>query len=360
VRRGQERLRDAGSGLSGAPDCGTVDDTAPIAVGGPWFEDLFPGQEFDAPAVTLTAGHAALYQAAAGDRLRLPLDHEASSRVTGRAEPLAHPLLAINVAIGQSTAVSQRVKANLFYRGLVLRQPVHLGDTLHTVTRVVALRQNRPQAGRSATGVAVLEITTRNQRGDEVLRFWRGPMLPCRDAQAATGHADDLDKTGSQTTADDVVAVVPAWNVIEATRGWRGVRADAIESGQRFAIEARDTVTSAPELVRLTLNLAMTHVNARLSHLGNRLVYGGHTISLAFAQVTRAFPNLLTMLAWESCDHTAPVAEGDRLRSEVTVLEKKGHSTGALLKLRVETWAARGEPESEERVLDWRFWVWSA
>jgi acyl dehydratase len=252
------------------------------------------------------------------------------------------------------------VKANLFYRGLVLRQPVHLGDTLRTITRVVALRQNRQQPGRPATGVAALEITTHNQRGDAVLNFWRCPMLPCRDPQAATGHADDLDHIGAPVSAEGIAAVVPEWKVTEATRAWQGRRADAIEAGQRFAIEARDTVTSAPELVRLTLNVAMTHVDAKLSHLGNRLVYGGHTISLAFAQATRALPNLLTMLAWESCDHTAPVVEGDRLRSEVTVLEKKDQPAGALLRLRVETWAARGEPEREERVLDWRFWAWSA
>jgi 2-methylfumaryl-CoA hydratase len=337
-----------------------VDDIPTSNIGAPWFEDLRVGDEFDAPAVTLTPGHAALYQAATGDRLRLPLDHHASRGATGRTEPLAHPLLAVNVAIGQSTVVSQRVRANLFYRGLVLRHPVHLGDTLHTITRVVALRQNRLQAGRLATGVAVLEISTRNHLGEEVLRFWRCPMLPCRDPQAATGHADDLDKVGSQVTVDDVARFVPAWNVSEATRAWRGLRADAIEAGQRFAIEARDTVTLAPELVRLTLNVAMTHVDARLSHLGSRLVYGGHTISLAFAQATRVLPNLLTILAWESCDHTAPVIEGDRLRSALTVLEKKTHAAGALLQLRIETWAARGAPEQEERVLDWRFWAWSA
>jgi acyl dehydratase len=335
-------------------------DTSPINVGGPWFEDLAVGDEFEAPAVTLTPGHASLHQATTGDRLRLPLDHHASSRAIGRVEPLAHPMLVINVAIGQSTSVSQRVKANLFYRGLVLRQPVHLGDTLHTITRVVALRQNRRQAGRPATGVAALEITTRNQRGEEVLNFWRCPMLPCRDPEVETGRADDLDTIGSRVTVDDVRSVIPPWNVADASRDWRGCSADDIEPGQRFAIEAHDTVTFAPELVRLTLNMAMTHLDARLSHLGSRLVYGGHTISLAFAQATRALPNLLTMLAWESCDHTAPVVEGDRLRSEATVLEKQDHTAGALLKLHLETWASRGEPEREERVLDWRFWAWSA
>ena len=337
-----------------------MDPSATIDVGGPWFEDLAVGQQFDAPAVTLTAGHAALYQALTGDRLRLPLDHHASQRVTGRAEPLAHPLLPINVAIGQSTIVSQRVKANLFYRGLVLRRPVHLGDTLHTTTRVVALRQNRAQPGRPATGVAVLEIVTRNQHGEDVLHFWRCPMLPCRDANAATGHADDLERVGHVVNAEDITRAIPGWDVATTTQGWRGGRATDIEPGQHFRIEARDTVTAAPELVRMTLNVAMAHTDARLSYLGHRLVYGGHTISLAFAQATRALPNLLTILAWEACDHTAPVVEGDRLRSAVAVLEKRTVPSGALLKLQVQTWAERDVAENEERVLDWRFWSWSA
>jgi acyl dehydratase len=153
---------------------------------------------------------------------------------------------------------------------------------------------------------------------------------------------------------------VPGWRVTGLARPWRGLKANAIEAGHRFGVEARDTVTAAPELVRLTLNVAMAHLDARLSHLGERLVYGGHTISLAFSQVTRLLPNLLTVLAWELCDHTAPVVEGDRLRSEVTVLDKRDLADGALLKLHVETWAARGEPETEQRVLEWRFWAWSA
>ena len=105
--------------------------------------------------------------------------------------------------------------------------------------------------------------------------------------------------------------------------------------------------------------MAMAHTDARLSYLGDRLVYGGHTISMAFAQATRALPNLLSMIAWEACEHTAPVVENDRLRSEVTVLEKYPLDAGALLKLRVQTWAARGDPEHEAHVLDWRFWAWS-
>ena len=333
---------------------------AVVVIGGPWFEDFTLGQEFDAPAVTLTEGHAALLQSLTGDRLRLPLDHATSRAITGADCPLAHPLLAINVAIGQSTWASQRVKANLFYRGLVLHRPVFLGDTLTTVTKVVGLRQNRTQPGRPATGMVALEMTTVDQHGHEVLHFWRCPMIPCRDENAATGHADDLDRVGREVDAQAARSAVPAWAIADISSDWRGIRAANVEPGLRLRIEARDTVTCAPELVRATLNMAMAHTDARLAYLGDRLVYGGHTITIAFAQVTRALPNLLTIVAWDGCEHTAPVVENDTIRTEVCVLEKHSLAEGALLRLHVESWAARGQPETEQKVLDWRLWAWGA
>jgi acyl dehydratase len=331
-----------------------------ITIGGPWFEDFSRGQEFDAPAVTLGPGHAAIYQALFGDRLRLPLDAHAAVALFGA--PIVHPLLAIQVAIGQSTWASQRVKANLFYRGLSLRAPVLQGDTLHTVTRVVGLRQNRLQPGRAATGMVALELHSRNQRGELLLHCWRCPMIPCQ-SEADSGQRDDLDSLGRDDPAAanptaSLTAASTAWLATD-TAAWRGLRAAEMSSGDRFAIESRDTVTSAPELVRLTLNMAMAHTDARLSYLGERLVYGGHVISTSFAQLTRALPNILTLLRWESCDHLAPVVENDRLRSEVTVLQKIPQPQGALLKLRVESYAARGTPETETRVLDWVLWVLS-
>jgi len=101
------------------------------------------GQLFsDAPAVTLTAGHAAFHEALFGDRLRLPLDAVLCEKVTGSVRALVHPNVICNIAIGQTTSPTQRVKGNLFYRGLILHQPVFVGDTLRTSTKIVALKQN--------------------------------------------------------------------------------------------------------------------------------------------------------------------------------------------------------------------------
>ena len=79
--------------------------------------------------MTLTAGAAAVHQSILGDRLRLPLDAQLSHAVTGSTAALAHPALVCDVAIGQSTLVTQRVKANLFYRGLTFHRFPVIGDT---------------------------------------------------------------------------------------------------------------------------------------------------------------------------------------------------------------------------------------
>jgi acyl dehydratase len=350
--------------------------TTRVPVGGPFFEDFKPGQVFDdAPAVTLTDGLAALHQSLSGDRLRLPLDQELSRWVTGRSRPLAHPTLVCHVAIGQTTVASQRVIGNLFYRRLQLLRPVHLGDTLSTRAEVVALRQNRPKPGRPATGMVALRIRVANQRNKDVLDFWRCPMIPLRDPAGETGHADPFDDIPAEIDLDRLAAKVPwGWHLpaFKDRAGRSGAHFGDVVSGTTFVIEGRDTVTGAPELARATLNLAATHTDPAVSPYGRRLVYGGHTISLAGAAATRALPNLVTFLAWRSCDHTGPVFEGDVLRTEVTVEALHPLSQGGMVDLHALVFADHGpggmggvpptaaagaakEREPEQPVLDWRF-----
>lgn len=352
--------------------------TESLVVGGPYFEDLEVGQVFTAPSLTLTSGHAAAHQALTGDRLRLALDAELCRAVTGAEHQLAHPNLVCDVAIGQSTEPSQRVLGNLFYRGLVMLAPVFLGDTLSTRTEIVALRQNRPRPDRSPTGLAVLRITTVNQRAERVLDFWRCPMLPLRDGACPTGHADSLDAISDQLGAEQLRRAVPAgWRLAEMRRRCEGPHFAQLSEGARWRMEGRDTVTAAVELVRLTLNLAAAHSDARASMAGRRLVYGGHTISVAAAHATRALANLVTILAWKRCDHLAPVFEGDALRTELELEQLEPlPGGGGLAHLRALVFAERGAERrgvadgsaaegsaaegrdrdgDEVAVLDWRF-----
>ena len=135
-------------------------------------------------------------------------------------------------------------------------------------------------------------------------------MLPLRDPDGTTGHADDIDDFPTETEPAERPAVGLAARPAAAHRG---------RAGTGYDVAVRDTVTGAPELARATLNLAAAHTDPGASPYGRRLVYGGHTISIAGAHATRALPDLATIVAWRSCDHTGPVFEGDVLRTELTV-----------------------------------------
>ena len=134
-----------------------------------------------------------------------------------------------------------------------------------------------------------------------------------------------------------------------------------LEAGTVWDIDGGDVVSSAPELARLTLNAAMAHHDARSGQGGRRLVYGGHTIGIAAGQLTRALPNVATIVAWHSCDHLAPVFEGDTLTSSVALERAEAlPQGGGLLHLRSRVRARRDAAESAVDVLDWRLVAVSA
>jgi acyl dehydratase len=327
---------------------------ARVREGGPYFDDLSVGEVFDwAPAMTLSAGMAAAHQAIVGDRLRLACDAVLSTAVTGVPGPLAHPALVCDVAIGQSTLATQRVKANLFYRGLVFHRFPVVGDTVYSRTEVVGLRANSPKPGRAATGMAALRMITIDQADRLVLDFYRCAMLPASpDWRADEAPADDLSVIGIDIPgpAHDPTA---QWDADVFRNTVPGPHFDPGLAGTVLR-STGDVVSGAPELARLTLNIAATHHDSRVG--GRRLVYGGHTIGLALAQASRLLPNLATVLGWHSCDHTGPVHEGDTLYSELHVETARPTDHGGVLGLRSLVYAVGDTPGAPDRpVLDWRF-----
>ena len=88
---------------------------------------------------------------------------------------------------------------------------------------------------------------------------------------------------------------------------------------------------------------------------GARLVYGGHTIGIALHHLTRAIPDLITVLGWHSCDHVGPVRELDTLVSAVEIerIAPAPHA-GRIATVRVRTAKQTGDAGP---VLDWRLAV---
>jgi acyl dehydratase len=315
-------------------------------VDGPYFEDLELGLVFaGSPAVTLTSGVAAAHQAIVGNRLVVTLDETLSSAVAGPGGRLVSPAVVWDVSIGQSTPATHTVVANLYYRDLVLHRAPRIGDTLSTVTTVEALRGNRTRTGRDPSGLALLRIVTTDQEGRTVLDYRRCAMIAARTQGPDQAPRGSWDVVAAPTT----VSRVPAWDLAPVRARWGR---PSLVVGDEYRVSGGDVVSSAPELARLTQNVAKVHHDEQ--YRGERLVYGGHSIGIALHQVVRALPSLVTVIGWESCDHIGPVHEGDTLRTTITVEmvdETDGRLVAGLRARVVSSHASR--PDTD--VLDWRF-----
>jgi acyl dehydratase len=318
------------------------------------YDDLRVGDLFDgAPAMQLTDGLAAAHHAIVGGRLRLAFDPVLSAKVTGRHEPFVAPAFVWDVAIGQSTQVTQRAVANLFYRDLVFVHAPVIGDVLRTTTRVTGLRPATAKPGRAPRGLVTMRIKTVNQDGLPVLDFHRCAMLPAR-MQQETGPIGEADPPRSIIGASQLLAAVRTWDFGAFRALVPGPHFADLADGMVYELADGDVVSSAPELARLTMNLAAIHHDRTASPSNERLVYGGHTIGLATAQLTRALPSLLTILAWDDCNHLGPVHEGDTLKSTITIVSREMLADGGgLVRLRSQV-QATSPTGTVSDVLDWR------
>ncbi|WP_433724533.1 acyl dehydratase [Nocardia sp. CA-129566] len=298
--------------------------------------------------MTITDGIAAHHQAIVGDRLRLALDEELARRVTGGPR-IAHPALVWDVSIGQSTLFTQKVKANLFYRGLSFHMVPRIGDTLKTTTTVVGLHSNSPKPDRAPTGMALLRIDTVDQRDSLVLSYHRCAMLPRRSETARTEGLRDVSPTHTRVQLHPY----ERWR-IELSDMVAPGRLTRLAPGSVLGVEAGDVVTSAPELARLTLNVAAAHHDERTGG-GRRLVYGGHTVGIVLSQATRVLPDIATVLSWERCDHVAPVYEGDTITSNHEIRSLQPQDGWLVASIRSRGFAMRSGTSTE--ILNW---VWTA
>jgi acyl dehydratase len=230
---------------------------------------------------------------------------------------------------------------------------VYLGATLRTTTTVVAKRR-ASSSGTQPRGMVLLHVTATDAADQVVLDYYRCPLLPAREEDPEeTG--DDIQATADHATERDVDELVPSnWRLDGLRREPLGMLFEDLRPGRTWSLEAGETVSCAPELARLSLNLAMTHTDATAGAHGQRLVYGGHVIGIAASHLTKVLPDLATVLAWRSCDHLGPTFEGDLLRSEITLEELEPLHDGGLLHARILVSAQGDEDDDPRAVLDWR------
>lgn len=339
---------------------------------GNYFEDFRIGQRFvHATPRTLTEADQSLYIALTGSRACLH-SAETIARAAGFERRPLEDLLVFNTAFGKSVPeISLNAVANLGYAELRFLEPVYSGDTLRVESEVIGLRENSNRK----SGIVYVRSTVRNQHGREVLGWIRWVMVHKRDAAAVS----------PQPTVPSTLANVPQTllsvahfsNRIGAVVQGTGVNDlwDDYEVGERIDHCSAVTVNDSDHSMatRLYQNTAKGHFDAHAmanTPMGQRLVYGGHVMSLCKALSYDGLENVLGILAINGGSHVAPTFAGDTLSCATTVLEKIDlpDSLVGALRLRMIgaknldsvasiAFPASGAPHAPEAVLDLDFTV---
>lgn len=312
---------------------------------GNFFEDFTVGQRIvHATPRTVTEGDRAVYGSLYPTRFALPSSAAFAASVGLSSHPVEE-LIAFHVAFGKTVPdISLNAVANLGYAECRFHQPVVPGDTLATTSEVIGLKQN--SNGRS--GVVYVRSTATNQRGEVALEWARWVMVHKRDVDAPAPDPVVPELASAVAAADLVVPVGLDFTDYDFAAAGEPHRWDDYAVGERIDHVDGVTLTDSEhqQATRLWQNTAKVHFNVEARPDGNRLVYGGHVISLARALSFNGLANAQLVAAINAGAHTAPAFGGDTVYAWSEVLDKAETGARGVGALRLRLVATKGRDES--------------
>ena len=301
-----------------------------------FFEDYTIGQVMEhAVPRTVGQGERALYHALYPARHAL-YSSDLFAQSCGLPSSPLDDLIAFHVVFGKTVPdISLNAVANLGYAEARWLRPVYPGDTLRSLSTVIGLKQN--SSGK--TGVVWVRSEGFNQRGETVMSFVRWVMV----------RKSNLAMPAPQTVVPELRSVVPAAElIVPSDLNFESYRSDLSGSlyiyGDYKVGEVIDhvdgvTVSEAEHMMatRLWQNTAKVHFDVTARPDGQRLIYGGHVISMARALSSNGLGNVQMIAAINAGAHANPCFAGDTIRawSEVLDLAETANPTVGALRLRL-------------------------
>jgi 2-methylfumaryl-CoA hydratase len=315
---------------------------------GNFFEDFRLGQTIrHATPRTVTSGDVALYNALFGPRFAVQ-SADTFARSIGYPRAPVDDLLVFHIVFGKTVPdVSLNAVANLGYAGCRFLRAVYPGDTLHAESEVIGLREN----SNKKTGIVYVRSRGFNQDGADVLDYARWVMVRKRD-ESAPAPGDKVPDLPKQVEPAQLAAACPQINAnaYDTTLAGSTRKFGDYSAGEKIDHVAGITVEHAEHMMatRLYQNTARIHFDhytESKGRFGQRLIYGGHAISLARALSFNGLANAFHIAAINGGRHVNPLFAGNTLFAWSEVLAKADlpnrNDVGAL---RLRTIATKDRP----------------
>ena len=312
---------------------------------GNFFEDFELGQVIEhATPRTVTEGDRAVYGAIYPTRFALPSSAEFAA-ASGLSPAPVEELIGFHVAFGKTVPdVSLNAVANLGYAECRFHRPVRPGDTLRTSSEVIGLKQN----SNGKTGVVYVRSTASNQHGEVAIDWARWVMVHKRNADAPAPDPVVPELADAVAVEDLIVPDGLNFTGYDFAAAGEPYRWGDYEVGERIDHVDGVTLSEAEHMMatRLWQNTAKVHFNTEARPDGNRLVYGGHIISMARALSFNGLANAQLIAGVNAGAHTAPAFAGDTVYAWSEVLDKAETAAPGVGALRLRLVATKGRDES--------------
>lgn len=310
---------------------------------GRFFEDYRVGDVIrHAIPRTVAEGERALYHALYPARGAIYSSDDFAARCGLDGSPL-DDLLAFHVVFGKTVPdISLNAVANLGYAEGRWLKPVYPGDTLRAESQVIGVKQN----SNGTSGNVYVRTRGLNQNDEVVLEYVRWVMVRKRDA-AAPAPAEDVPQLAKVVAPADLV--VPEgldftdydFELAGEPHRWGDYAVgEIIDHVDAVTIEEAEHMLAT----RLWQNTAKVHFDATFREDGQRLIYGGHVISLARALSFNGLANAQMIVALNGGAHANPCFAGDTVRAWSEVLDKAETDAPGVGAIRLRLVAHKGAP----------------
>ena len=304
---------------------------------GNFFEDFKIGQKIIHPLPrTISDGDVSLYIAFTGSRFALHSSDVLAQEFGYEKKPL-DDLLMFHLTFGKSVQdISLNAIANLGYAEVAFPNPVFVGDTVRLETEIIGLKEN----SNGKSGVVYVHSIGFNQEGLEVLNLKRWVMVHKRNKGEMSG-INEVPTFAKTTAIAEQINIPVARNIDTLATGGEYFYED-YEVGERLNHIEGITIDDSDHTLatKLYQNNAKVHFNDHMmksTSMGERLMYGGHVISIARSISFNGLQNAQWIYAINAGAHANPTYAGDTIYAYSEVVEKidvDGRDDIALMRLR--------------------------
>lgn len=307
---------------------------------GRFFEDYTVGEVIDhAVPRTVSGGERALYHALYPMRHALYSSDEFARSCGMPAAPI-DDLAAFHIVFGKTVPdVSLNAVANLGYAEGRWLRPVWPGDTIRSQSEVIGVKQN----SNGRTGVVYVRSRGLNQRDETVMEYARWVMLRKRDMEAPAPEPVIPDLKQSLDPRDLVIPDGLDFSNYDFTLAGERHRLADYEIGERIDHVDGVTIEEAEHMMatRLWQNTSKVHFDVT-ARPDQRLIYGGHVISMARALSFNGLANAQIIVGLNGGAHANPCLAGNTVKAWSEVLDKAETAAPGVGAIRLRLVATKG------------------